>query len=40
LLTDKDERERLAKAARLQAEKFDWEDHIGNIEKVYENVIG
>ena len=40
LLNDKEERIRLAKAARTQAEKFDWKDHIGNIEKVYEKVIG
>ena len=40
LLSDSGERARLAMAARAQAEKFDWKDHIGNIEKVYENVIG
>jgi len=40
LLGDKDERARLAKAARAQAETFDWKHHIGKIEDVYRKVIG
>jgi glycosyltransferase involved in cell wall biosynthesis len=35
LLRDGDERARLAKAARAQAERFDWKDHIAAIENVY-----
>ncbi|MDR0198884.1 MAG: glycosyltransferase family 4 protein [Methanomassiliicoccaceae archaeon] len=40
LLDDKNERMRLAAAARAQAERFDWKDHIEKIEDVYRNVIG
>ena len=40
LLDDKEERERLAKAARAQAEKYNWSDNIGKIEDVYRTVIG
>ncbi|MCL2785809.1 MAG: glycosyltransferase family 4 protein [Methanomassiliicoccaceae archaeon] len=40
LLDNVDRREELAKAARAQAEIFNWDDNITKIEKVYENVIG
>jgi len=39
LLGDRSERERLAKAARMQAERYDWKDNISKIEDVYKNVI-
>jgi len=39
LLENADERKRLAKAARKQAEKFNWDDNIRKIEDVYKNVI-
>ncbi|MCL1984316.1 MAG: glycosyltransferase family 4 protein [Methanomassiliicoccaceae archaeon] len=40
LLDDADERAKLAKAARIQAEVFNWDDNIEKIEDVYKNVIG
>lgn len=40
LLDDKDKRTSLGKAARMQAERYDWKDHIGKIEDVYEKIIG
>ncbi|MDR2866970.1 MAG: glycosyltransferase family 4 protein [Methanomassiliicoccaceae archaeon] len=40
LLVDADERKRLAKAARAQAETFNWIDNITKIEDVYKKVIG
>ena len=40
LLDDKDERVKLAKAARAQAEIFNWNDNIAKIEEVYKKVIG
>jgi len=40
LLNDASERERVAKAAREQAETFSWDDHITKIEDVYGKVIG
>jgi glycosyltransferase involved in cell wall biosynthesis len=40
LLGDADERAELAKAARAQAETFNWNDNIGKIEDVYKNMIG
>ena len=40
LLSDPDERRKLANAARIQAETFNWNDNIGKIEKVYENIVG
>jgi len=40
LLGDPDERMRLGKAARVQAEIFNWDDNISKIEEVYRNVIG
>jgi len=40
LLDDKGERKKLAKAARAQAEIFNWNENIAKIEDVYKKVIG
>jgi glycosyltransferase involved in cell wall biosynthesis len=40
LLADREERTRLGKAARAQAETFDWKYNIEKIEDVYKKVIG
>jgi len=39
LLEDRDERNRLSKAARTRAEMFNWNDNIEKIENIYNNVI-
>ncbi|MCL2607989.1 MAG: glycosyltransferase family 4 protein [Methanomassiliicoccaceae archaeon] len=40
LLEDKEERFRLAKTARAQAETFNWNDNIAKIERIYADIVG